>query len=76
DFVHGIDTDIRDRAIVKMILSLAETLELDVVAEGIETAAQLERLRELGCGWGQGYLFAQPQAAEDCTRLLEADPRW
>ncbi|HSM08855.1 MAG TPA: EAL domain-containing protein [Gemmatimonadota bacterium] len=76
DFVRGIDTDIRDRAIVKMILSLAETLELDVVAEGIETAAQLEHLRELGCGWGQGYFFAHPQAAEDCTRLLEADPRW
>jgi diguanylate cyclase (GGDEF)-like protein/PAS domain S-box-containing protein len=76
DFVHGIDTDIRDRAIVKMILSLAETLELDVVAEGIETSAQLEHLRELGCGWGQGYFFAHPQAAEDFARLLEADPRW
>ncbi len=76
DFVHGIDTDIRDRAIVKMILSLAETLELDVVAEGIETAAQLEHLRELGCGWGQGYFFAHPQSAEDCARMLEADPRW
>jgi len=76
DFVHGIDTDIRDRAIVKMILSLAETLELDVVAEGIETRPQLEHLRALGCGWGQGFFFAHPQAAEDCTRLLEADPRW
>jgi EAL domain-containing protein (putative c-di-GMP-specific phosphodiesterase class I) len=76
DFVHGLETDVRDRAIIKMILSLAETLELDVVAEGIETAAQLEHLRALGCGWGQGYFFAPPQTAEACTRLLEEDPRW
>jgi len=76
DFVHGLETDVRDRAIIKMILSLAETLELDVVAEGIETAAQLEHLRALGCGWGQGYFFAPPQTVEACTRLLEEDPRW
>ena len=76
EFVQGIDSDVRDRAIVKMILSLAETLGLDVVAEGIETAAQFEHLRDLECGWGQGYFFAHPQSAEAFSRLLEADPRW
>lgn len=76
EFVHGIDTDIEDRAIVKMILSLADTLEFDVVAEGIETAVQLQRLRELDCGWGQGYYFARPLPADECERLLRDDPRW
>ncbi len=76
EFVHGIDSEIEDRAIVKMILSLADTLGLDVVAEGIETATQLERLRELECGWGQGYYFARPLPAADCERLLTENPRW
>lgn len=76
EFVRGIDADVRDRAIIKMILSLAETLDLNVVAEGIERAAQLEQLRVLGCGWGQGFLFAHPSPPEVCERLLAEDPRW
>jgi EAL domain-containing protein (putative c-di-GMP-specific phosphodiesterase class I) len=45
-----------------MILDLARTLELEVIAEGIETSAQLEALRELGAGLGQGYLLGRPSA--------------
>ena len=47
-----------------MIVDLARTLELDVIAEGIETPAQLAALRELGVEFGQGYLLGRPSAAE------------
>ena len=45
-----------------MIVSLARTLGLDVVAEGTETAAQVEYLASLGCGYAQGYYFSKPLA--------------
>ncbi len=62
-FVDGLGTEHSDGAIVSGIISLAHTLDLDVVAEGIETPLQLQRLRELGCERAQGYLIARPQAA-------------
>jgi EAL domain-containing protein (putative c-di-GMP-specific phosphodiesterase class I) len=46
-----------------MILDLGRTLDLEVIAEGIETSAQLEALRVLGVGLGQGYLLGRPSAA-------------
>ena len=61
---------------VKAILYLAESFNLDVVAEGIEHEEQERRLCELGCKYGQGYLFARPMRAGDLLRLLtprEAD---
>ena len=51
--------------IIRLIVGLARTLRLDVVAEGIETLGQLEYLTELGCGYGQGYYFARPSSPED-----------
>ncbi len=51
-------------AVVRAILALAHSLELQVIAEGIETELQREALLELGCQQGQGYLFARPQAAD------------
>ena len=50
--------------IVRTIVRLAQNLKMDVIAEGIETAEQLEQLNELNCGFGQGYLFARPMDAE------------
>ncbi|WP_196843550.1 MULTISPECIES: EAL domain-containing protein [unclassified Cryobacterium] len=49
-----------DRAIVDGILRLADSLNLDVVAEGIETTGQRDLLSEMGCRYGQGYLFSKP----------------
>jgi diguanylate cyclase (GGDEF)-like protein/PAS domain S-box-containing protein len=70
-----------DRAacdIVELIASLAHKMKLKVIAEGIETARQLERLLELGCEYGQGYYFAQPleaRAVQQFIREQIAAPR-
>ena len=52
------------------VIGLAHGLRISVVAEGIETEAQFETLRAMGCDVGQGYLFAKPLPAADATRLL------
>ncbi|MBK6726334.1 MAG: EAL domain-containing protein [Xanthomonadales bacterium] len=56
-------------AIVRAILALARSLNIEVVAEGIETSAQREALLELGCRYGQGFLFAHPRPAADIAAL-------
>jgi EAL domain-containing protein (putative c-di-GMP-specific phosphodiesterase class I) len=60
-FVEGIATDHEDEAIAQAVIALGCSLRLDVVAEGIETAEQLQALHELGCVRGQGYLFGRPE---------------
>ena len=61
--------------IVRTIIELARVLEIDVVAEGIETLEQYHLLRELGCRYGQGYLFARPMSAHDVNALLRLPGR-
>jgi EAL domain-containing protein (putative c-di-GMP-specific phosphodiesterase class I) len=68
-FVAGLDGS-ADRSIVDAVIALAHGLGIGVVAEGIETASQLDRLRELGCDLGQGYLFSRPVPAPRMARLL------
>ena len=55
---------------VRSILLLGSSLGKTVVAEGIETEAQLKQLQEMGCGLGQGYLLAYPKSSADITSLL------
>ncbi len=62
--------------IVRAIVTLAHNLGLDVTAEGIETAAQLAKLRELGCEFGQGYFFSKPVDAVQAEALIAAQPQW
>jgi diguanylate cyclase (GGDEF)-like protein len=59
-FVDGLGEDGEDSAIVSTIVAMAQTLGLGVIAEGVETEAQLRHLRELGCERAQGYLLARP----------------
>jgi diguanylate cyclase (GGDEF)-like protein len=70
-FVSKISGQAGDTQIVTTILALAKGLELEVVAEGIETQAQYDFLREHGCEFGQGYLISRPQPAEDFSARLE-----
>ena len=63
-FVSGLGSNSEDEVIATTILSLAKALELEVVAEGVETEHQLSRMRELGCDYGQGYWFGRPITIE------------
>lgn len=69
-FVKAMDDDEKSSLIVKTILMLGENLDLEVVAEGIETRGQREKLRELNCGLGQGYLFSRPVPASQAKDML------
>jgi diguanylate cyclase (GGDEF)-like protein/PAS domain S-box-containing protein len=69
-FVNRMDRAPQQAAIVKAIVSLAHNLGMEVVAEGVETRAQADALRTLGCRRGQGFLFSQPLPAEEAGRLL------
>jgi EAL domain-containing protein (putative c-di-GMP-specific phosphodiesterase class I) len=69
-FVQGITTDPCDRAIVEAIIRLGDALDLEVVAEGIEVPATIDKLLELGCHRGQGYLISMPMAAEELADVL------
>ena len=70
-FVAGIEEN-ADRSIVEAVVALAHGLGIGVVAEGIETRRQAQRLLELGCDLGQGYLFSRPVPAAKTARLLRA----
>ncbi len=69
-FVNRMDREPHEAAIVKAIVSLAHDLGMEVVAEGVETRAQVAALRALRCGRGQGFLFAEPLPADQAERLL------
>ncbi len=71
-FIQGMEHDPKDSAIAANLVSLAHALGLAVVAEGIETAGQLQLLRELGCDRAQGFLLARPAPAATVTDLLVA----
>ena len=75
-FVHDVPGDADDSALVSAIIVLAQSLKLNVIAEGVETEAQREFLQERGCRIMQGYLFSRPLPADAFTALLEkAGPR-
>jgi diguanylate cyclase (GGDEF)-like protein/PAS domain S-box-containing protein len=69
-FVNRMNQASQQSAIVKAIVSLAHDLGMEVIAEGVETRAQLDALRALRCRRGQGFLFSKPLPAEQAERLL------
>jgi diguanylate cyclase (GGDEF)-like protein/PAS domain S-box-containing protein len=74
-FVRDLVTSRGDAAIVAAVIGLGENLGMQVTAEGVETQDQVERLRELGCDFAQGYLFAKPTAASRVPWLISSWPR-
>jgi len=70
-FVQGLDDGDQDAAIIEAVASLAHALGLTAVAEGIETETQRRKSHELGCDFGQGFLFAKPQPPAGMTVLLD-----
>ncbi|MGH7749147.1 MAG: putative bifunctional diguanylate cyclase/phosphodiesterase, partial [Candidatus Dormibacteria bacterium] len=74
-FVDGIAEDPQKRAFAQAIVRLGRTLELDLVAEGVEHAEQRDHLLELGCQMAQGYFFARPLEAASIDRLLATGSR-
>ena len=73
-FIRNLETDPNDLAIVRAIVTLARSLNLQVVAEGVETEGQLARVREEGCHEVQGYYFGRPMPAADFLELAGRGP--
>ena len=72
-FVQNVPDDENDDAIVSTIIALSHALNLEVVAEGVETREQLDFLRERGCDQAQGYYFSPPVTADEFARLLKSE---
>lgn len=70
-FINKMDSDPKSSEIVRTILMLAQNLNIETVAEGIENGKQLRQLTELGCNFGQGFLFSKPVSAEDARKLIK-----
>ncbi|MNV46380.1 Phytochrome-like protein cph2 [compost metagenome] len=69
-FIHGLAEGSQDAAIIRAIIAMAKSLDLKVVAEGVETREQLDFLREQGCDEAQGYLISRPIAPIDLGGLV------
>ena len=75
-FVSQIESSERAYQLVQTILTMSSNLGIDAIAEGVTTVEQMRRLRALGCGHAQGYLFSAPLDAEAMTALLRSRPSW
>ena len=75
-FVRDLDIDNNDRAIVSAIIRMAHALGIQTTAEGVETQAQLDFLREQGCNEAQGYWFSKPITADQISALLCSYKPW
>ena len=73
-FVSRLDTGSDSMEVVQTIATLAHSLGLDVIAEGVETSEQLRRLKEIGCEYGQGYYFSRPLDFGRAKTIISAEP--
>lgn len=74
-FVQSVESNDRGGPISNMIIGLGKNLGLQVIAEGVETPAQLAYMQEHGCDIAQGYLYSRPESPEDLTPWLMANQR-
>ncbi|KDE40996.1 diguanylate cyclase/phosphodiesterase (GGDEF & EAL domains) with PAS/PAC sensor(s) [Nitrincola lacisaponensis] len=73
-FIRNIETSEKDRRLVEAMVAMAHAMDLEVIAEGVETPQQLDLLQRMGCDQGQGYYFSRPQPEETLTRWLQNRP--
>ncbi|MBE9043384.1 EAL domain-containing protein [Pleurocapsales cyanobacterium LEGE 10410] len=73
-FIEQMNSDAENLEIVRVIITLAKTLGMDAVSEGVETPQQLQQLKELGCKFAQGYLFAEPLSPKVVESMLGKYP--
>jgi EAL domain-containing protein (putative c-di-GMP-specific phosphodiesterase class I) len=73
-FIHTMGSDEKNRRIVETIVLLGRNLGVEVVAEGVETAAQASLLQRLGCVLVQGFLYSGPLGLEEASALLLREP--
>ena len=70
-FVKDLTTNTSDNAIVAAIIAMSKSLDINVIAEGVETKKQLELLKQHGCAHFQGYYFSKPVGAEEIINTLQ-----
>jgi diguanylate cyclase (GGDEF)-like protein len=75
-FISNMTEDPRNKIFVKTIVSLAHNLEMDVIAEGVETKDEMDYLKSLGCEYAQGFYFSKPIAPAAMNDLLAKNPQW
>ena len=72
-FVRDLTIDNSDKAIVNTIIAMAHSLNMEVIAEGVETEEQRQYLEQAGCTYYQGYLFSKPVPIDQFESLFDAD---
>lgn len=72
-FVHDVLTDSNDAAIIQMVLAIGKTIQCNIVAEGVESLEQFEKLKEFGCRYFQGFYFSIPLDIHDFERHVQAN---
>ena len=75
-FINQMNLDSENFEIVRLIITLAKTLGMKTISEGVETALQLDRLKGLGCEFAQGYLFSIPLAPKEIELMLAKYPQF
>jgi EAL domain-containing protein (putative c-di-GMP-specific phosphodiesterase class I) len=68
--IEKLEIDKRTQVVVQSLLSMASSLNVATVAEGLESTSQVQRLRGLGCDMAQGYFFAKPMDREDIEKFI------
>jgi EAL domain-containing protein (putative c-di-GMP-specific phosphodiesterase class I) len=74
-FITGVVEQQEDQSLVRAILAMSHSLNLPVIAEGVETQEQMDWLKAQGCDFAQGYLFSRPMPSEEAFAWLQADHR-
>lgn len=75
EFVETMASDAKAKTVVRAIIGLARDLGQDVIAEGVENEGQFRLLKEMGCGFAQGYMFGKPMTAAEAERLIINDEK-